>query len=231
SADFQNADDIIANPSTEKLVAREWLILALFVGAFMFFAIGAPIFGLNTLSLGSIMLPVGIVCGFLAKYDLDTIMKHFVKGAQSMVGVLVFMILACGMTVILNNTKVLDTIVYYFSIPLSYLGNSFAAVGMFIVNAFINIFINSGSGQTAVMMPIMAPLADVIGVSRQMAVLALQFGDGFTNLLAPTSVTLLACLSLAKVSMTKWYKFVVPVYSIVFVVLCASIFVGTAIGY
>ena len=64
-----------------------------------------------------------------------------------------------------------------------------------------------------------------------MALLCLQYGDGFTNLLAPTSVNLLACLALAKVSMKEWYKLIVPVYTILFVVLCISIFVGTAIGY
>lgn len=177
------------------------------------------------------MLPVGLVCGLLARYDLDTLMGHFVKGAQGMMSVIVFMILASVMNVILNNSMILDSVVYYLSIPLDYLSNAMAGVGMFIVNAIVNIFINSGSGQTSVMMPIMAPLADVLGVSRQMALLCLQYGDGFTNLLAPTSVNLLACLALAKVSMKEWYKIIVPVYSILFVVLCISIFVGTAIGY
>lgn len=215
----------------EPLKANEVAILCLFFGSFIFFAIGGPAFGFNTLTLGSIMLPVGLVCGLLARYDLDTLMGHFVKGAQGMMSVIVFMILASVMNVILNNSMILDSVVYYLSIPLDYLSNAMAGVGMFIVNAIVNIFINSGSGQTSVMMPIMAPLADVLGVSRQMALLCLQYGDGFTNLLAPTSVNLLACLALAKVSMKEWYKIIVPVYSILFVVLCISIFVGTAIGY
>ena len=148
-----------------------------------------------------------------------------------MVSVLIFMILASVMSVILNNSMILDSIVYYLSIPLAHLSTAMAGIGMFIANAIINIFINSGSGQTSVVMPIMGPLADVLGVTRQMALLCLQYGDGFTNLLAPTSVNLLACLAFAKVSMKEWYKLIVPVYSILFVVLCVSIFVGTAIGY
>ena len=81
------------------------------------------------------------------------------------------------------------------------------------------------------MMPIMAPLADVLGVSRQMAVLALQYGDGFTNLLAPTSVNLMACLAAAKIDLREWYKLCVPCYALLAIVLMASIFIGTAIGY
>ncbi len=228
-ADGEN--DEFVELEAQKLKGNEIAILCIFFGAFLFFAIGGPAFGFNTLTLGSIMLPVGLVCGLLARYDLDTLMGHFVKGAQGMVSVLIFMILACTMNVILNDSMILDSVVYYLSIPLDYLSNAMAGVGMFIVNAIINVFINSGSGQTSVMMPIMAPLADVIGVSRQMALLCLQYGDGFTNLLAPTSVNLLACLALAKVSMKEWYKLIVPVYTILFVVLCISIFVGTAIGY
>ena len=218
-------------PKYEPLKANEIGVLALFFGSFIFFAVGGPAFGFNTLTLGSIMLPVGIVCGLLARYDLDTLMGNFVKGAQGMVSVLIFMILASVMSVILNNSMILDSIVYYLSIPLAHLSTAMAGIGMFIANAIINIFINSGSGQTSVVMPIMGPLADVLGVTRQMALLCLQYGDGFTNLLAPTSVNLLACLAFAKVSMKEWYKLIVPVYSILFVVLCVSIFVGTAIGY
>lgn len=144
---------------------------------------------------------------------------------------LVFMILSATMLVILNESLIIDSIVYYLSIPLNALGNSAAAIGMFIANAIINIFINSGSGQTAIMMPIMAPLSDVIGVSRQMALLALQYGDGFTNLLAPTSVNLLACLALAKASFKDWYKLIIPIYGVLFIFMCISIVIGTAIGF
>lgn len=232
-ASFADAEDVQDHTdlSSEKLKWNEVAILCTFFGSFLFFAIGGPAFGFNTLTLGSIMLPVGLICGLLARYDLDTLMKHFVKGAQGMASVLIFMVLACTMNVILNESMILDSIVYYLSIPLSHLSNALAGIGMFIVNAIINIFINSGSGQTSVMMPIMAPLSDVLGVSRQMALLCLQYGDGFTNLLSPTSVHLLACLALAKVSLKDWYKLAVPVYIILFVVLSASIFIGTAIGY
>lgn len=87
------------------------------------------------------------------------------------------------------------------------------------------------SGQTVVAMPIMAPLADVVGVTRQMAVLTLQYGDGFTNLFLPTNVNLMACLAMAGVDFKRWMKFLVPCYAILFVIMVASIFIGTAIGF
>lgn len=218
-------------PEGRPMSWKEIAVLCLFFGSFIFFAIGAPLFHFTTLNLGSIMLPVGLLCGIIAGYDLEKTMKEFVNGSKSMASVLIFMILASTMSVILNQSMILDSIVYYFSIPLNILGSSMAAIGMFVVNAFVNIFINSGSGQTAVMMPIMAPLSDVIGVSRQMAVMTLQFGDGFTNLLAPTSVNLLACLALAKVSMKEWYRLAVPIHAIMFLVMCGFIILGTAIGF
>lgn len=227
----QIAAENVSNMQERDLTARDMLLLVLFFGSFLFFAIGAPLFHFTVLNLGSIMLPVGLLCGLVAGYDLNKTMTEFVNGSKSMVSVLVFMILASAMTVILTKSMILDTIVYFFSIPLNMLGSSMAAIGMFIVNALINIFINSGSGQTAVMMPIMAPLADVVGVSRQMAVLTLQFGDGFTNLLSPTSVNLLACLAMAKVSIKEWYKLAVPIHAVLFVVICGFIIFGTLTGF
>lgn len=215
----------------QPLSGREAAILVVFFGAFIFFAAGGPTLGLGMTQLGSIMLPVAFVEGILAGYKLDDIMSSFVKGTQSMCGVMVFMVLASIMSIILNQAGILDSIVYYISIPLSHLSSAMAAVGMFIANAFINVFIGSGSGQTVVAMPIMAPLADVVGVTRQMAVLTLQYGDGFTNLFLPTNVNLMACLAMAGVDFKRWIKFLVPCYAILFVIMVISIFIGTAIGF
>lgn len=217
--------------ASAKFIGRELIVLFTFLGSFTLIAIGAPLFQLTTIQIASIMFPLAIICGFIYGYDLDTTMKNFCKGAEGMVGILLFMVLVSAMTTILNQSLILDSIVYYFSLPLNMIGSTFAPIGMFVANAFINIFIGSGSGQTSVVMPIMAPLADIVGVSRQMAVLTLQYGDGFTNLFVPTGSVLLANLALSKVSLKDWLKILTPVYTIIFVVLCCSIFIGVAIGY
>lgn len=218
------------NQEVRPLTLRESLVLAVFAGGFVVFALGAPLFHFSTLHLGSIMFPLAILCGLIAGYGLETTMKHFVDGSKTMVGVIIFMIFTSVMNVILNQSMILDTIVYYFSIPLNALGGTLAAIGMFISNALINVFITSGSGQTAVMMPIMAPLSDVIGVSRQMAVLTLQLGDGFTNMLTPTNVNILACLAATNIGFKQWYKIALPLHALLFVVICVFITIGMAIG-
>ena len=229
--DFAGADDVVAPDDNISIPFREWLILIIFFCAFIIFAVGAPLFKMNILQLASIQLPIALICGAIAGYDIDTTMGHFVKGAQKMVGIIVFMVFASTMSVIFNESKILDTIVYYLSIPLSSLSHEIAAVGMFIVTALLNICIPSGSAKAALMMPVFAPLADVLGVSRQMSVLALQFGDGLTNLFTPMSVAVFACLAGAKVPVLKWYKFLLPLYLVLFIILIIAIFVGVAIGY
>ncbi len=235
AGDFNAATDtdveIPGYAGYRRLSGREIAMLVLFFGTFVFIAVGGPTLNLGLSELTSVMLPVAFVEGILAGYNVDDTMKHFVKGAQSMCSVMACMILVSVMTVILNNSGILDTIVYYISIPLNYLSHSLAAIGMFVANAIINCFINSGSGQTTVMMPIIAPLADVVGVTRQMSVLTVQFGDGFTNLLSPTSSNLVICLAAGGVGIKRWLKFVGPCYLIMLVVMLGGIFLGTAIGF
>ena len=134
-ADFGGEEDVESGEyenTYKPLSGREMAILAIFFGAFIFFAAGGPTLGLGMTQLGSIMLPVAFVEGILAGYSLDDTMKNFVKGTQSMCGVMVFMVLASIMSIILNQAGVLDSIVYYISIPLSHLSSAMAAVGMFL---------------------------------------------------------------------------------------------------
>ena len=210
---------------------REYVVLAIFLISFLGYALGSPLFKFGVLDLASMMLPVAVLCGIVAGYDLDTLMKHFLDGSKKMIPIMIFMIFASFIGVILNKAKILDSVVYYFSLPLATMPKSAASIGMFIVNALINFFIPSGSGQTAVVMPVMAPLADVLGITRQMGVFTLQCGDGFTNLMIPTSSNLLPCLLMGGITLKRWYHFILPCYALIFVVLCCAILVGTAIGW
>ena len=132
--------------------------------------------------------------------------------------------------IILNDAKILDSVVYYLSLPLGYLPKSVAAIGMFIANALINFFIPSGSGQTAVVMPTRHQVGRCIGSPRRGSI-HLQCGDGFTNLMIPTSSNLLPCLMMGGISLKRWYRFILPCYSLVFLVICGAILLGTAMGW
>lgn len=215
----------------EKLGWRKVCILLIFAGCFIMFAIGSPVFNIGALALTSIMFPAAFLCGILARYDVDRTMQEFCNGAKNMMGVIVLMMLTCAINVILDQSMIMDSIVYYLSIPLSMMGNVMSSIGIFVVTALINIFIGSGSAKTAMLMPILAPLADVVGVTRQMSILAMQFGDGFTNLLSPINATLLGGLALAKLDFKEWYKMVVPLFIVEFVFLCVFLVIGVLIGF
>ena len=110
-------------------------------------------------------------------------------------------------------------------------GASVAAVGMLFVQTLCNFFIPSGSGQAYVTMPIMAPLADLVGVTRQTAVLAFQFGDGFANILVPTNPVLIGILTMARIPYDRWLRFVIPFLIKVWIAASIALVIAVAIGY
>jgi uncharacterized ion transporter superfamily protein YfcC len=121
--------------------------------------------------------------------------------------------------------------VYGISLPLQELPGVLSAVGMFFVQSLANFFIPSGSGQAFVTMPIMAPLADLVGVSRQVAVLAFQFGDGFSNILIPTQYVLVGILAMAAVPYDRWLRFILPFMVKITIAGSIALAVAVLIGY
>jgi uncharacterized ion transporter superfamily protein YfcC len=106
-----------------------------------------------------------------------------------------------------------------------------SAIGMFLVQSLCNLFIPSGSGQAYVTMPLMAPLADLTGVTRQTAVLAYQFGDGFTNIIIPTNALLMGMLGLSRIPYQRWFRFIVPLLIKVYIVAIIALIIAVSIGY
>jgi uncharacterized ion transporter superfamily protein YfcC len=124
-----------------------------------------------------------------------------------------------------------DTIVHGLSVPLQQLPGAVSALGMFFVESLTNLFIPSGTGQVFVTMPIMAPLADLVGVNRQVAVLAYQFGDGFSNILVPTQAVIVGALALAAVPYDRWVRFILPFMVKIWIVGSIALAVAVLIGY
>jgi len=121
--------------------------------------------------------------------------------------------------------------VYAMSLPIQQLPSAMSAVGMFFVQSLANFFIPSGSGQAYVTMPIMAPLSDLVGVSRQVAVLAFQFGDGFSNILIPTQYVLVGILAMAGVPYDRWLRFILPFMVKICIAGSIALAVAVWIGY
>ena len=129
---------------------------------------------------------------------------------------------------VLTTGGIIDTVVYALAKVVGNLPPALTGIGMLVVQNLINFFIPSGSGQAIVMMPIMAPLADVVGLSREMSVMAYQFGDGFSNMFWPTAVAT-EC-GIMGLSLSHWYKFITKLFVMMFLLQCVFMIVGVMIG-
>ncbi|MCT4620642.1 MAG: TIGR00366 family protein [Marinisporobacter sp.] len=206
------------------------VLVALAIG-FIVYAYGSYKlkWGLNYLS--AMMLAVALVSGVVAKMHPDDMAKSFIKGAQSMVYGALVIGFAKSITIVLTDGHIIHSIIYYMTIPLTKVAPVFSAIGMFLANLIFNFVVPSGSGQAMIVMPLMSPMADVVGVTRQVAVSAYQYGDGFSNIIIPTSGVLMAVLGVAKVPYEKWLKFVGPLFLMWTGVGVVSIAVATLIGW
>jgi len=142
----------------------------------------------------------------------------FLKGATDLVATAIIIGLARGILIVARDGMIIDTMLHFLAGIISNLHPIFAAQAMFVAQTFINFFVPSGSGQAALTMPIMAPLSDLVGVSRQTAVLAFQFGDGFSNMIIPTSAVTMGVLTLAKIPWEKWARWILPLELILLIV-------------
>lgn len=176
-------------------------------------------------------LLLSIFLGLYNGYGVNGTTRLFLTGCGTMVGAAFVIGFATALGVVLENGKILHTVVYYLSIPISHVGAVVGASVMYLSNLVINLFIPSGSGQAAAVMPIMVPIADLAGITRQVAVQAYQFGDGFTNDIVPTAPVLMAMLGIAGVSWKKWAKFYLPVLLIQAVFAIVMLTILQTIGW
>ncbi|CAN5705986.1 YfcC family protein [soil metagenome] len=186
--------------------------------------------GWYLVEMSALFVALGVAIAVIARMPPDTAARRFGEGAAELTMTALLVGFARAIQVVLDDGGVIDTIVNGLSIPLQTLGPSLAAVGMFMVQSLTNLFIPSGSGQAYVTMPIMAPLADVVGVSRQVAVLAFQFGDGFTNILVPTNPVIIGILAIAGIPYDRWLRFVLPFMLKVWIVGSVALVVAVGVG-
>ncbi len=161
------ANDISKDGYTPKEAygLKHVVILVAFFSAFILFAYGSKEWKWGLTHLGAVLIPVGLLGGLLNKMSPDEMAKTFVKGAQGMIYGGLLIGFASAISVVLAQGNIMHTIIYSLAKPLALVGPTASAIGMFIVNAIFNVFVPSGSGQAMIVMPIMAPLADLIGIS------------------------------------------------------------------
>ncbi len=174
---------------------------------------------------------MGVAAGITAGMSLRDTCDSFEAGLKEMlVGALICGI-ARGISVVLTDACVMDTIIMYLANFVSALPSNLAAIGMFIITSLFNGVIASGSGKAVISLPIMIPLADITGVTRQTTLLAYQLGDGITNILWPASGYFMAALAIGKMNYKKWVKWFFPLLIVWLVVACVMVAIASAIGY
>lgn len=187
--------------------ARKALVLLSLVGTLAVIVYGGVSldWGLEENSAAFIWL--GVIAGVCAGFNPSKICSTFISGAKKMVGAAIIIGLARAVSGVLSAGLVLDTVVHAMGSMLMLVPNLLQGVCMFIANILVNIFITSGSGQAAVIMPIFAPMADMVGITRQTAILTFNFGDGFCNYILPTSTALMGILGATNIPYDRWMRF------------------------
>ncbi len=180
--------------------------------------------------IAALFVALGIVVGAIARMAPGAIARSFMDGARDLVSTAIIIGLARGILVVLEDGQVIDTLLQAMAGALDGVGPIGSAHGMFALQTALNFFVPSGSGQAALTMPLMAPLADLVGVTRQVAVLAYQLGDGFTNLIIPTNPVLMGALTLGGVPWGRWARWMLPLQAVLFALGLAALAVVVGFG-
>ena len=185
-----------------------YFILTLLFGTVYYLIVGVLGYGWYIMEIATLFLFMGVCSGFSIGKSASDIAKLFVEGMGDILSAAVVVGLAAGIVIVLQDGGVIDTILYGLSKSMGNLGVIASTEIMYGIQTLINIVIPSGSAKAAITMPIMAPFSDLIGISRQTTVMAFQFGDGFTNMITPTSGVLIATLGVARIPWEKWVRFI-----------------------
>ncbi len=218
-------------PADQRITGARAAILAVFAGAVGLFVWGIKVHDWDLPELAALFLGIALVTAVLGRLSPSKTASEFCVGAAEMTTTALLIGFARTIQQVLIEGRVIDTVIHALAQPLQAGTPDLAAIGMLAVQSVTNFFIPSGSGQAYVTMPIMAPLADVTGVSREVAVLAYQFGDGFTNMIVPTNALLMGMLALGRIPFGSWARFVAPLLAKIYLVAIALLIWAVHSGF
>ena len=186
------------------------LVLVILIFTILYLVVGVMGYGWYIMEIATLFFAMGIFAGVAMGYSPNRITRLFIEGAKDILSAAMVVGLAGGIIVILEQGMIIDTILHGVSLALADLGKMASVSMMYLFQTLLNVIIPSGSGKAALTMPLMSQFSDLIGVSRQATVMAFQFGDGFTNMITPTSGVLIGVLGVARIPYHKWVKWVTP---------------------
>lgn len=216
---------------TPVINLRHKLVLVLFVATIATVVLGVLKFDFYINEMAGLFLLCGILAGIIGGLSSGEIADAFLAGCSNMLFANLVIGMCNGAVLIMQNAHIMDTVIHYMASMLNGLPPTLSACGMFIVQDLFNVLVPSGSGKAAITMPLFAPLADLIGVTRQTAVLAFQMGDAFTNVFAPTSGEVVAACAMAHISFGKWFRWLAPLFAIWCVVAMVFMVIAVQIHY
>lgn len=225
--DLSEADVIVEERFTKKHIWIAFSSVVLF--GLILFAVQTMGWGLIEMTGG--FFTVGLCAILISGMSGNESMQAFIKGLEIMIVPALIVGFARGIQVVMQDGQIIDTLLFHTSNILSEMPKMVAVEGMYIFQSFLNFFIPSASGQAMVSMPLMVPLADLLGITRQTAVLAFTSGDGFSNMVIPTNGVLMAILGIAEVPFEKWFKFVLKLFLMLSVVAALFLVIAVTIGY
>ena len=186
---------------------QSWILIVLLLTVIALI-VGVTVWEWYLPEITALFLGMGIVCGIIAGFGANRIAEELLAGAKDILSAALVVGFASGIIVILQDGHVVDSLLHGMQEGLDGTGPVASLSAMYGIQALINFLIPSATAKAAITIPIMAPFADMVGVSRQAMVLAFQFGDGFTNMVTPTSGVLIAALAMARIPYAKWVKWI-----------------------
>ncbi|HEY8195695.1 MAG TPA: Na+/H+ antiporter NhaC family protein, partial [Gemmatimonadales bacterium] len=212
------------------LAGRDVTILLAILAAFAIYIYGAQRLGWEFNELAALFFAVGVLAGLLGRLGLAGTTDGFTDGFRSMTLAALLVGFARAIYVVLNEGQIVDTIVHGLFTPIAQFPTALAALGMMVVQAVIHVPVPSTSSQAVLTLPLLVPLSDLIGLSRQVTVLAYQYGAGLCDMVTPTNGALMAMLVAAGVRYEDWLKFMLPMYAGLMVLAALALALGVAAG-
>lgn len=214
------------NQKVERFTKRQIICLILLVSTICFNVFGIFKFGWSFNEMSANFLLAGLLAGFIGGLGFNGTFDALIDGMKSILFGALIVGFAKAIVVVLEDGKIIDTIVFYLTNSIQDLPASITVGTMFIIQLFLNFFIPSGSGQAMTTMPLMVPISDILNINRQMAVLAFQYGDAISNSIFPTSASLMGGLAVAGIPYIQWVKFIWKLLLLWVIVCMVGIFVA-----
>jgi len=222
--------DTLLKAKVELTTRHNWILTAFFIN-YVILVFGVIKYKWYITEIASLFIILTIVIAILGKISIDDTVESFTQGSASLISGALIIGVSRAILVVLNQGHIIDPLLHQVSEGMKHIPAFLSVVGMYNFQAAIHFILASGSGHAMLTMPIMAPLADLLHITRQTAVLSFSFADGIGNIIFPTGGTLMAGLAIAGISWTKWAKWILPLILIEYLIGFIAVIIAHAIGY